>query len=345
MGREADALARALFAELAAEPYRHDFYHALRRLECAFRDHPRWGQARSPKEEPVRLGQEPSLSFAPSSLASFIEGTDREPPRLMQHVFGLLGPNGPLPLHLTEYARERQRHAGDRAFVQFVNFLQHRFISLFYRAWAQAQPHVNLDRPSEDRFAVFVGSLIGLGRPALAGRDEVADFAKLFHASTLVRQVRNAEGLGAILKHYFQLPVTVHEFIGRWMLLGDRERTRLSQPGAELGGGAVLGGSVWDGQHKFRIELGPLTLRQYEDFLPSGRHLTALVAWVRLYTCLELDWDARLVLKKNEVPALSLGRSGRLGWTTWLGHRPDTDANDLCLDAEAFGARAGVRAA
>jgi predicted component of type VI protein secretion system len=40
-----------------------------------------------------------------------------------------------------------------------------------------------------------------------------------------------------------------------------------------------------------------------------------------------------------------LGRGGRLGWTTWLGQRPhDTDADDLCLDAEAF-VRAGVRAA
>ncbi len=29
------------------------------------------------------------------------------PPRLVQRVFGLLGPNGALPIHLTEYARER----------------------------------------------------------------------------------------------------------------------------------------------------------------------------------------------------------------------------------------------
>jgi type VI secretion system protein ImpH len=345
MGRETDAVAQALFAELAAEPYRYDFYDALRRLECAFPDRPRWAQARGPEEEPVRLGQDASMAFAPASLASFTESTDREPPRLLVHLFGLLGPNGPLPLHLTEYARDRQRHHNDRTLVRFLDVLQHRFIALFYRAWAQAQPHVNRDRPADDRFALFTGSLVGLGRPVFTNRDAVPDLAKLFHASTLVRQVRNADGLGAVLQHYFQVPVRVVEFVGHWMTLGVQERTRLSRPGAELGGGAVLGGSVWDRQSKFRLELGPLTLRQYEAFLPGGAQVKSLVAWVRTYACFELEWDARLSLKKSEVPALTLGRAGRLGWTSWLGKRADADANDLCLDAEAFEARAGVRAA
>lgn len=343
MGREADAL--KLFEELSAAPYRHDFYQAMRLLECAFSDKPRWGQARLPSEEPVRLGQEPSLSFAASPLASFAPGTDREPPLLRVHLFGLLGPNGPLPLHLTEYARERQRHAGDRTFGRFLDLLQHRFLAMFYRAWAQAQPHVNRDRPSEDRFAAFIGAFLGISQPAFRGRDAVPDLAKLFHSGTLIRQARNAEGLHSVLEHFFRVPVRVIEFVGHWMMLGQRERTRLSEAGAQLGAGAVLGGSVWDRQHKFRLELGPLTLKQYEAFLPGGGRIESLVAWVRMYSCFELEWDARLLLKKEEVPSLTLGRSGRLGWTTWLGRRADSDAGDLYLDAEAFEARAGVRAA
>ena len=69
MGREADAL--AFFAELARAPYRHDFYQTLRRLECLYDDKPRWGRALRPVDEPVRLGQDPDLSFAPAPLASF----------------------------------------------------------------------------------------------------------------------------------------------------------------------------------------------------------------------------------------------------------------------------------
>jgi type VI secretion system protein ImpH len=113
-----------------------------------------------------------------------------------------------------------------------------------------------------------------------------------------------------------------------------------------LGSGAVLGARVWDRQHKFRIRLGPLTLDQYESFLPGGKPLRKLVDWVRMYLCFELDWDVRLVLKPNEVPRLTLGSRQRLGWTSWLGRRRSAaPADDLCLDAEAFVDREGARAA
>ena len=65
----------------------------------------------------------------------------RPPPRLEQRFFGLLGPNGPLPLHLTEYARERlrpprRRHAarGSSTSSTIGSAL------FFYRAWAEARP-------------------------------------------------------------------------------------------------------------------------------------------------------------------------------------------------------------
>ena len=124
------------------------------------------------------------------------------------------------------------------------------------------------------------------------------------------------------------------------------ERTSLTGNVAGLGSGAVLGSRVWDRQHKFRIRLGPLTLRQYERFLPGGTPLRKLVDWVRLYLCFELDWDVRLVLKQSEVPRLALGGGQRLGWTSWLGDRvTETSADDLCLDAEAFVEREGAHAA
>jgi predicted component of type VI protein secretion system len=46
------------------------------------------------------------MIFAPAELAAWWPASGR-PARLLVYFFGLLGPNGPLPLHLTEYARER----------------------------------------------------------------------------------------------------------------------------------------------------------------------------------------------------------------------------------------------
>ena len=362
LGREADAL--AFFEALADAPYRFDFYQTLHRLECLYRDQPRWGMALRPADERIRLGQDPDLSFAPAPLASFDRGQEGRPPRLQVRLFGLLGPNGPMPLHFTEYVRERLRNAGDPTLSRFLDIFHHRFLALFYRAWAQAQPHVSRDRPDSDRFAVYIGSFIGLAPPAFRRRDRVPDVAKLFHVGTLIRQVRNSDGLAAILQQFFKVPARIDEFVGHWMRLGPGEITRLGRPGASLGRGAVVGSRVWDRQHKFRVRLGPLTLDEYERFLPpkprvrsrsapaadvaraGAGALGELVDWVRLYDCFERDWDLRLRLKRADVPRLTLGRGGRLGWTTWLGLRTtDADAEDLCLHAERFVGHAGVRAA
>lgn len=324
------------FRALAAEPYRYDFFQALRRIEALFPDKPRLGQALRPIDEPVRLAQEPSLSFAPATLSSFSPPDDElSVARMEVRFFGLLGPNGPLPLHLTEYARERVMHANDTTFARFLDVLHHRFLSLFYRAWAQAQPTVSLDRPAQDRFSSYVGALFGLGSPAVRERDAVSDLAKLFYSGLLVRHVRNADGLAALLSDFFQVPVRIEQFVGHWMSLPVNEHTRIGAANAVLGGGATLGPRVWDLQHKFRIWLGPLRLEQYETFLPGGSAIGKIIAWVRQYLSFEFDWDMRLVLQTREVPKTRLGAYGRLGWTTWVGrYRKPFDAADLVLQTE-----------
>ena len=343
LGHETDAL--TFLADVAREPYRYDFYQTLRRLECLYDHKPRWGTALRPVDEPVRLGQDPDLSFAPAPLASLEQGKDGAPPRLQVRLFGLLGPNGPLPIHLTEYVRHRLRHSNDPTLSRFLDLFHHRFLALFYRAWAQAQPHVNRDRAGDDRFVSYVGAFIGTAPTSLRDRDAVPDVARLFHVGTLVRQVRDADGLASIIRQFFRVPARLEEFVGHWLHLATRDRTYLGRESKTLGMSAVLGGRVWDHQSKFRIHLGPLTLQQYESFLPSARAgsdrrhtpLRQLVDWVRFYLCLELDWDVRLHLKKAEVPALKLGVQGKLGWTTWLGTRAsNTDAADLYLNGETF---------
>ncbi len=338
MGRPPDPL--SFFRAAEEKPYAYDFFQTLRRIECLHPGKPRWGEALRPADEPVRLGQEPSLAFAPATLTALRQREGGRPPRLEVAFFGLLGPNGPLPLHLTEFARERILHHSDQTFARFLDVFHHRLLALFYRAWAQAQPAVNLDRPREDRFATYVGALVGLGSPQMRQRDALPDAAKLFFSGLLARQARNAEGLRALLKGYFRVPVRIEEFVGHWMALAPTEQTRLGGDNAVLGAGTVLGARLWDRQHKFRIGLGPLTLAQYEAFLPGGEAMNRLVAWVRNYLHFELEWDARLVLRRDQVPPTRIGQQGRLGWTTWVGrYWRGRDAGDLTLDAERLARR------
>jgi type VI secretion system protein ImpH len=333
MGRTPDPV--GFLDALRREPWAFDFFQALRRFEALHPDKPRLGEALRPADEPIRLGQEASLGFAPASLSAFEPATDHVPARLLVRFLGLLGPNGPLPLHLTEYVRQRLRQ-GDTTFSRFLDLFHHRLLTLFFRAWAQGQPTVSLDRPRDDRFSQYMGASIGLGMPALRNRDSVLDFAKLHWAGLLARHVRNAEGLRAILCGYFHVPIHVEQFAGHWMLLPETERSRLGMRGCALGQDAVIGAQVYDRQHKIRVRAGPLSLAQYESFLPGGEQLRKLVDWIRFYLGFELAWDVQLVLERSEVPASRLGGSQRLGWSAWLGtRRADQDADDLALDAEA----------
>jgi type VI secretion system protein ImpH len=309
---------------LRRAPTTFDFFQALRRLEAAYPEKPRLGESVRPAEEPVRLGQEPSLSFAPAALAAFLPGTDGGPPRLQVSFLGLSGPNGPLPLHLTEYVRDRMRNANDPTLARFFDLFHHRILSLFYRAWANSQPTVQRDRPQSDHFTTYVGALIGLALPGLQKRDRFPDVAKLFYAGRLAAQTRNAEGLQAMVGDFFKMPAAVEEFIGAWVDLPATERWSLNggPGGIPLGLCTNLGARVWQKQTKFRVTLGPLQRKQFQSMLPEGEQLGVLTALVKNYVGEQLDWDLRLILDEKTDQPLRLG-AARMGWDAWLGRCPD----------------------
>ena len=326
---------KELLRQLEEEPHTFGFFQAVRLLENAHPGLPRIGTSLRLRDDPIRFAQSPSLSFAPAALARFTPADGDKPPVLDQRFFGLFGANGPLPLHLTEYARERARRMpSDRALVRFLDMFHHRMLSLLYRAWAEASPAVSLDRPDNDPFSRWVGSIAGYGQSTLVGRDSVPDGARLAVAGILGRAVHGAEGLERILNDFFRVPVRVHQWEPFWMSLPEDARTRIGLRNAPvaLGQSAVVGAKVWDCQNRFRIEIGPLTLAQYKRFLPGGESLRRLKDWVLNYVGYELSCEMHLVLQKQEVPEVHLGAAGALGWTSWLGKRPSPEAaGDLRL--------------
>jgi type VI secretion system protein ImpH len=323
---------------LVDAPYRHDFYLALRRIDSAHPHLPRLGEAMRPADEPVRVAQSAELSFAPASIDAVQFQADGTP-RVMQRIFGLIGPNGPLPMHITELARDRAKHHADPVLQRFLDTLTNRFALLFYRAWASAQPAVSLDRAGDTAFARRLGALFGIGSETLVQRDALGEGPKLHFTGRLARQARDADGLLAWCRSVFDVPVHVEQWRGHWMPLARDEQTRLrARDGQGVGRGAVLGSSVWDVQHKFRVVIGPVDLARYLAFLPGGRDLDRLHAIVRQWVGLEFAWDLQVILARAEVPRLHLRHgdaAGRLGRTSWLGrYRRDGDARDMTIDVE-----------
>ena len=121
----------ALLAPLAGEPRRFDFYAALRLIEAAYPDNPRFGRSQRAADDPVRLAQAVTLAFEPAMIEK-LEWRGEKPPRMEVNFLGLSGPNGPLPLHLTEYIRDRLRNSADPTLARFLDVFHHRMLSLFY---------------------------------------------------------------------------------------------------------------------------------------------------------------------------------------------------------------------
>jgi len=316
-----------LHQALGERPWAFGFFQALRRLEVlACRKGARLGQAALPSDEPVRLGQEPSLAFAPAALSDFKPPTGAHPARLVVRFFGLFGPHGPLPLHLTEYARQRIRDADDPAFSRFADIFHHRLLLLFYRAWADCEPVVSRDRPEPERdhFARYVSSLVGMDLPALQRADDGLSELWRFFAGRLAMPSRNVEGLLALLTDVLRLPCRIEEFVGAWIDIPEPARWRLGRgrQAGRLGQSAVLGRRSWQRAHKFRVVLGPLGSEAFESMLPGGPGLRHLSTLVRSYVGQELAWDIRLVAQNQARQPLRLGARGRLGWSSWLGPRP-----------------------
>lgn len=321
---------------LTKNPEKHHIFHAFRVLEAAYPDSPRIGEARRPREDKVRFGQEAELSFPPSTIASFTPPKEDEPGQLTNRFFGLFGPQGPLPLHLTEFARARLRHHRDNTFIAFANMVTHRVMTLFYKAWRTGQPAPSFDRGQKDGVERKIAAIAGYHGDHLRNNDALPDLAKRHFAGILAQGPKNAEGLVSIVSAFFGAPVKVEQFVGCWLDLEPTDCWELGKP-ARLGQTTSIGNRVWTRGAKFRLRMGPLSYAEYERLLPGGGSLERLRAIVRNYVGDALDWDVNLVLKKEDVPKAVLGQTVRLGQTGWIGeNKNQQDAADLFLEPNAY---------
>jgi type VI secretion system protein ImpH len=333
-----------LIDRLFDEPFRFDFFQAVRLLE-------RIGEGRAPVGldgpfalESVRFEQLVSMEFPASAVDSLARAPEGEggPPRMVTPFIGLLGAAGALPnVYTEELVGQRAKTAGPA--VDFLNLFHHRVVSLFYRAWekyhlpAQWEKGGGGRRPpggAEDRFTACLFHLLGIGLGSLRGRQEFADESLLFYTGLFTQQHRSAVMLERLVADCFGVPAEVLSFSGQWLRLRPEEQSRLGRSGGfnRLGRDVVAGRKVWDVQSKFRLRLGPLDFASFRDFLPDGGASARLMSLVRFYTRSELDFDVQLLLKKEDVPMCRLSRgpsAPRLGRTTWLKRRAfERDAGD-----------------
>jgi type VI secretion system protein ImpH len=317
--------------EFEREPFRFDFYALMRRVERSFPDKPRIGDSASWREEIVSLGEDPYLDFPASSVAK-IDRDAQARLRVFVKFLGLLGPQGALPIATTEEAYGWWL-ARDDAFPRFLDVFNHRFLQLFYRAWADARPIAQHDRPRSDRFVTYVGAAIGIGSPVYRDLDTVPDLRKLGFAGLLAPQAKSASRLRNFLQGLFGVETEIEQFVGSWLVFDPADRTLLGRHYCRLGEDALVGQSVFSVQDKIRVRLTTTSLAEYERLLPSGDLSEPLADAVFFYVGEEIAFDVELAIDARQVKPLELGRFGRLGWTTWVSPRPPEEGTQIRRDA------------
>jgi len=335
----ADATAqRAMQQLLTDRPRGFAFFRAVHVLSRLHPERNPIGEWHDPSTEIIRFVVPPSLAFPPTEITSLdlTELDANRPARMGVAFFGLTGPQGVMPHAYTQHVADRTR-ARDTAMRDFLDMFHHRLISLFYRAWARHRFVESVESGRPDRLRDHLLDLIGFGTKGVQNRSAVRDDSLAYYAGLLAARPRSATGLAQLVADYFAVRAVVEQFVGAWRTLGSTGRFDVGADSDDgrLGFG-VVGDAVWDPQARVRLRLGPLTRRQFDDFLPSGSAHAALVALARLYADEQVGVEAQLVLKRDDVPGVRLGAPDipTLGLGTWLRVHPmqrDPDETVLLL--------------
>jgi type VI secretion system protein ImpH len=318
--------------KLRANPCEFEFFQAVRLIERLLPDRAPVGRFVSPDKEVVRFHAHSAFPFPASQIQRII--WDGEVPVLIVNFMGLTGPMGVLPLYYTEMMLERVRNK-DYSIVEFFDIFNHRMISLFYQAWEKYRFTIAYERGERDNFSRHLMDLIGIGSGDLQNRLRVRDDSLLFYGGLLALRTRSAVALQRIIEDYFDVPVEVEQFTGAWFRLSPKDLCvfdKASTESEQLGFGAVVGDEIWHQQSGVRLHIGPMRIDQYLDFLPSGTAYLPLQSLAKFAGRGELDFQVRLILRKEDVPPCELGATPRLGWTSWAATQPKVEhAGDTIL--------------
>ncbi len=303
------------WAAVAENLPKSGLFAVLRHAEARRASLPRLARAKRPQDSIVDLAQVPSMGFADRTLSALEHHHGR--PQLRGYWLGLMGPMGPLPAHLTEFAFLEARYAKKRPFGDWLDVISGRVLQTFYRAWAESQPSAQADRPLDDRFAGWLGALSGAteGVPddALFSARARTHYAALFAGS------RSAIAIQDGLSHLLLQPVRVIEYIAKWREFEPEDRSILGRSFATLGSDAVLGRRVYSASDAFRVVVRASDWASFIALLPGKQRFAVAAEAIEAFKPTHLEWDLCVEIPSAEIKPSKLDGKFRLGWSSWLG--------------------------
>jgi type VI secretion system protein ImpH len=339
---------------LLAEPYRFEFFQAVRVLEMSLKAQGFKGDQAVASN--VRFENSVSLSFPPSEIESLVAedvvldevdqrlNADSAQPALPKRYYltpsfiGFLGPNGTLPRHYTERISTHQIYKRDKGPRAFLDAYSNRAVALFYGAWKKYRLELEYESKEKKGFLPILLALGGLGSKSLTDRlstDEVGvlDESLAYYASVLRHRPMSSVYLQAVLSDYFKVDIKVQQFVGKWYTLPKEHQSVLGVANVQLGGSALSGQRIWQRDLRIGLNIGPLRKKEFEKFLPRESCARALEQMLKMIVGVTLEFEIKLILHADDVGSSDLSdhrTGGRLGWDTFLATKKQShDRSDV----------------
>ena len=307
-----------LSKRLRKTPQAFEFLQSLLLLERERPDAAPLGHGSSPEAEAVRLRGPLTPTFAASQVTR-LEDVPAEPPVLSTAVFGLGGPDGPLPYAYQEWLQQRAR-LKDHAPADFLDLFHNRLLAQLYRVLGHHRLALGFQRPEQAPAQQLLLALSGLLPRSLQGRMALPDAAITTRAGLLNGPRRSLAGFAVLVRHQFGVTVDYDAYQGAWREIPPASRSRLQRGGRNLGLGrtAIAGTRVWDEHAGIRLTLGPLTAEQAPSYLPGGEQHIRLADLASLYLCPDTDCHLRLLVRPGNPLRLDRQQPPRLRWNSNL---------------------------
>lgn len=331
----------AVIERLFQEPYRFEYFQAVRTLELWLKRHGTAQQGMVANF--LRFQNSTSLSFPASqieamhtepremhrdarSLGAALKDASLKYIRLTPTFMGLLGGNGALPAHYTERIAAHVLYEKDEGPRAFLDTFSNRSLALFYEAWRKYRLELKYQVDGKDSFLPLLLSLAGLGNESLRKRltDEegggVLDESIGYFAAAMRHRPASAVQIARVLGEYFGQRVLAEQFVGCWYDVPASQQTALGGANATLGAGAMSGSRVWQRDLRMRLVIGPLDRDSFDAFLPGGKAARALKSMLTMFTGVTIEYEVQLILRASDVrgAALTDTGGGRLGWDSFL---------------------------
>jgi type VI secretion system ImpH/TssG family protein len=295
----------------------YSFFALLRQAEALAKLFPRIGRSRTIEDNIIDLAHLPALDF-PSSTVGAIDVMPNGRVRASSLFFGLTGPMGPLPLHITEFAFFERRYSKKSPFADFLDVLSGRMMQFYYRAWADSQPAAQLDRPDDDQFGTYLSQISG----AWDGCKDTKSPDKLarLHLIGLFASRRSPASIVDALELTLKSKVEIREFMARWRDVVAEDRTVLGASGRHniLGQSAMLGERVRVIQDTFQITVVAADKTELDALIPTGPLFAVARDLLDALSPSDTDWELQVQVPEAAISGVSLGGDARLGWSSWL---------------------------